>query len=96
MGNWDDVQYDDLKSRILKVEVELSKLALPYAHLIGKLKEIPGVSETLAIGILAESGDNMSHFADERKYAAWAGVAAGNNESAKKKKEQNAEREILI
>jgi hypothetical protein len=28
----------------------------------------------------------MSKFSDERKFAAWAGVAAGNNESGGKKK----------
>ncbi len=28
---------------------------------------------------------------DERRFAGWAGVAPGNNESAGKKKEQNAE-----
>jgi len=32
----------------------------------------------------------MSHFSDERKFAAWAGVASDNNESAGKKKDQNA------
>jgi hypothetical protein len=32
----------------------------------------------------------MGSFADERKFAAWAGVASGNNESAGKKKDQNA------
>lgn len=89
-------QYDDLQTRILKVEIELSKLALPYSNLVDKLREIPGVSETLAVGILAESGNDMSHFADERKYAAWAGVAAGNKESGGKKKEPSVDREILI
>lgn len=88
-------QYDDLQARIIKVEIELSKLALPYSHLVEKLREIPGVSDTLAMGILAEAGDDMSAFADERKFAAWAGVAAGNNESGGKKKEPNADEEIL-
>ena len=36
--------------------------------------------------------NDVSNFADERKFAAWAGVAAGNNESAGKKKDQNVER----
>ncbi len=62
----------------------------PYEHLVKKLDEIPGIDQILAIGILAEATDDMSHFADERKFAAWAGVASGNNESAGKKKDQNA------
>lgn len=41
---------------------------------------------TLAVGIIAEATNDVANFADERKFAAWAGVAAGNNESAGKKK----------
>ncbi len=89
-------QYDHLKERIEKVEVELSERVLPYSHLIDKLKEIPGVSEVLAIGVLAEATADMSNFADERKFAAWAGVAAGNNESAGKKKDRSAAKAIRI
>ena len=66
----------------------------PYRHLVDKLKEIPGIDEILAIGVLAEATDDMTRFEDERKFAAWSGVAAGNNESAGKKKDQNAEKAI--
>lgn len=45
-------------------------------------------AEVLAMGILAEATNQMEKFEDERKFAAWAGVAAGNNESAGKKKDQ--------
>jgi transposase len=44
---------------------------------------------TLAVGIIAEATNDVSNFADERKFAAWAGVASGNNESAGKKKDQD-------
>jgi transposase len=80
-------QYSNLESNIKKVEKELAEKAKPYAHLIEKLKEIPGISDVLAMGILAEATTQMEHFADERKFAAWSGVAAGNKESAGKKKE---------
>jgi transposase len=89
-------QYYYLTDRIKGVEGELREKALPYRHLIEKLDEIPGIDEVLAIGILAEASDDMSNFRDERAFAAWAGVAAGNNESAGKKKEQNVERVIPI
>ncbi len=39
-----------------------------------------------AVAIIAEASIDMSAFADERKFAAWAGVASDNNESADKKK----------
>jgi transposase len=85
-------QYHDLKRRILEAEEELRKKAEPYKHLVQELRQIPGIDTVLAIGILAEATADMSSFADERKFAAWAGVASGNNESAGKKKDQNAEK----
>jgi transposase len=86
-------QYYYLDKRIKEVEGELRELAQPYQHLVEKLDEIPGIDEVLAIGILAEATDQMDHFKDERSFAAWSGVAAGNNESAGKKKDQNVDTE---
>lgn len=85
-------QFDEIKAKTLKVENALAEKARPYAHLISELQKIPGISDILAMGILAEASADMSNFADERKFAAWAGVAAGNNESGGKKKDLNAER----
>lgn len=85
-------QYDDLQKKILSVENELAEKMKPYTHLVEKLKEIPGVNDILAMGILSEATADMSNFEDERKFAAWAGVASGNNESGGKKKDQNAEK----
>jgi transposase len=80
-------QYYYLSKRVKDVEGELREKALPYKHLIDKLDEIPGIDEILAIGVLSEATNDMSNFKDERAFAAWAGVAAGNNESAGKKKD---------
>ena len=84
-------QYDDLKARVLEVDRQLVVDVTPYAHLIDELRKIPGIDMTLAVGIIAEATNDVSNFADERKFAAWAGVAAGNNESAGKKKDQGVE-----
>lgn len=80
-------QYDSLNGRIIAVEKEIVKKTEPYMHIIEELKQIPGISDVIATGILAEASDDMSNFADERKFAAWSGVASGNNESAGKKKD---------
>ena len=80
-------QYDSLKGRIQAVENQIVEKVQPYSDLIEELNKIPGISDVLAVGILAESSNDMSNFADERKFAAWAGVASGNNESAGKKKD---------
>ncbi|MGE3682422.1 MAG: transposase [Bdellovibrionales bacterium] len=79
-------QYDDLTARVLEVDRKLAVDVTPYAHLIQELRKIPGIDMTLAVGIIAEATNDVSNFADERKFAAWAGVAAGNNESAGKKR----------
>ncbi|MCK6596066.1 MAG: IS110 family transposase [Bacteriovoracaceae bacterium] len=84
-------QFYEIKDHMREIENQLFDKVQPYRHLVDKLKEIPGIDEVLAIGILAEATDDMSRFDDERKFAAWSGVAAGNNESAGKKKDQNAE-----
>jgi transposase len=79
-------QYDDIHERIEEVDRELCEMVTPYSDLIVRLDEIPGIDMTTAIGILAEASNELSSFPDERKFAAWAGVAAGNCESAGKKK----------
>jgi transposase len=89
-------QYDHLDSQIKSVEDELAEKMRPYAHLVEKLKEIPGVNDILAMGILSEATADMRNFEDERKFAAWAGVASGNNDSGGKKKDQNAGKVIRI
>lgn len=83
-------QYRDLKARITSVEKELRAKVEPYQHLVDALDEIPGIDEILAIGIIAEASTDMGSFRDERSFAAWAGVASGNNESAGKKKDRIA------
>jgi transposase len=54
--------------------------------LLEKLDAIPGIDKILALGIIAEATADMSAFKNHRSFAAWCGVAAGNNESAGKKK----------
>lgn len=82
-------QYRDLKARIQEVENELTERMLPYAHLVEELDKIPGIDKILAMGLIAEATTDMGSFKDGRSFAAWAGVASGNNESAGKKKDQN-------
>ena len=83
-------QYDHLQKKLVTIDNELFDKVKPYRHLVDELKRIPGIDDVLAIGIIAEATTDMSNFEDERKFAAWAGVAAGNNESAGKKKDPSA------
>ena len=83
-------QYDQLEKQIVEIDDRLEELLEPHKELVDKLDEIPGVDVVLARSILAEATDDMTKFKDERAFAAWSGVASGNNESAGKKKDRNA------
>lgn len=50
------------------------------------LRSIPGIQQTSAATILAETGADMSQFETENKFSSWAGVCPGNNRSAGKSK----------
>ncbi len=62
-----------LKSNELELDAEL-------------LSSIPGVGKEGAAYILAEIGNDMEQFPDEKHLASWAGMSPGNYESAGKKK----------
>ena len=59
---------------------------LSLAQAQSLLMTIPGIGQRAAEVILAETGSDMSPFADEHKLAAWAGMCPGNNESAGKRR----------
>jgi transposase len=83
-------QYDGLQSMIADVELKIEAYFERHSNLIERLDEIPGVDKLAAQGIIAEATTNMKVFKDDRTFAAWAGVAPGNNESARKKKDPRA------
>jgi transposase len=58
----------------------------PYTAQLTLLDEIPGVDWTLAAGIIAEMGVDMSVFGSVSQLASWAGICPGNNESGGKRK----------
>jgi len=88
-------QYTDLNLRLAESDRELDRRLERYSDLIERLDEMPGVDKITARGIIAEASTQMEAFKDDRHFAAWAGVAPGNHESAKKKKEQKPGMGIL-
>lgn len=80
-------QLSNLASNIEDAQQEIDARFLKYASLVERLDEIPGVDKIGAQAILAEATTHMEKFKDAKTFAAWAGVAPGNHESAKKKKE---------
>jgi len=48
------------------------------------VQSVPGVQETSAAAILAETGGDMNQFPSEKHISSWAGICPGNNRSAGK------------
>jgi transposase len=63
-----------------EIAVMIRDAQLAEAHPL--LQTIPGIRETAAATILAESGPDMRQFAKPENFSSWSGVAPGNNQSA--------------
>jgi len=79
-------KYDYILDEISLIAKEIESTLEKYSTTLDKLKEIPGINQKLAETIFIEATNNMEMFKSEKFFAAWAGVAPGNNESAGKRK----------
>jgi transposase len=73
-------------AQIAVLDAEIGLAAKPWAVQIDRLKAIPGIDDISAHAILAEIGPNVTAFPDARRFAAWAGLAPGQRESAGRRK----------
>ena len=78
-------EIDRLDQAIGRLDAKVEELCDPFAELIQKLCEIPGVNVRVAQVILAEIGIDMSRFPTEAHLASWAGMCPGNRESGGKR-----------
>jgi transposase len=81
---------DSLQAQIDKLQVRIEQRLAPYREPIERLKEIPGVQDTVAATIVAEMGTDMSVFESDAHLSAWAGLCPGNNRSADKRRREPA------
>lgn len=70
--------------QIAQVDRLIAKEMKRYEQAAQLLVSTPGISETAAASIVAETGIDMTVFASQRAFGAWTGLAPGNNESAGK------------
>lgn len=75
-----------VNNQIAQLEARMGKYIETMKQDAELLQTIPGVSQQIATGILAEIGNDMSVFPSHAHLSSWAGVCPGNNESAGKKK----------
>lgn len=77
-------QHDELESRVAEVEARIDAILRQHTAKLEALQQIPGISETIAEGVVAEVGVTLATFETPAALASWAGICPGNNESAGK------------
>ena len=79
-------RYDAMMQSLERLQTEIDSRMSQYSHIIARLDEIPGIDKLTAQVLIAEATTHMENFRDDRTFAAWAGLAPGNHQSAGKKK----------
>lgn len=79
-----------LDEKIARLDAKIEELLRPFAPLVEKLCEIPGVSRRVAEVVLAEVGTDMEQFPTSAHLASWAGMCPGQNESGGRRKSGKA------
>jgi hypothetical protein len=78
-------EQDRLTDKMRLLEERIAERMAPYAELIGRLCEIPGVEKLTAWTLIAEIGVDMQQFPTAGHLASWCGLCPGNAESAGKR-----------
>jgi transposase len=71
-----------VEQALAELDAVIAEACRPWAHQLELLQTIPGVGETVAQVIVAETGADMSRFPTPAHLAAWAGLAPAMHESA--------------
>ena len=75
-----------LEDRLAKLDACLIEAMAPYDWAFKLLQTLPGLDEIGAAMILVEIGDDLARFGSADRFASWAALCPGNNESAGKRK----------
>ena len=68
----------------------LKEQATPWQRNLDLLQTIPGIDDQSAADLLSEMGADLDVFGSPSRFAAWAGVCPGDNESAGKRRPAKA------
>jgi transposase len=77
---------DAISRDIAALDTRIEEQIAPFADVVARLDEIPGIRSTAAHVILAEIGTDMTRFPTAGHLVSWARLAPGVKESAGKKK----------
>jgi transposase len=73
---------DQLAAGIAELTARIDVMIEPFRPILKLLTTIPGVSDKVAVVIIAETGADMTRFPTAAHLASWAGVCPSQNESA--------------
>jgi transposase len=79
-------RYEAMNESLKRLQEDIDGRMQKYADIISRLDEIPGIDKLTAQVIIAEATVHMENFREDKRFAAWAGCAPGNYQSAGKKK----------
>lgn len=77
---------DYLDEMIDRIGAELDARLAPFEPLLAALDTIPGIDRIGAVGIVAETGADMSRFPTAAHLCSWSAMCPGQNESAGKRR----------
>jgi transposase len=77
---------DQLSAAILELSTRIEEEMRPFARQLDRLQTIPGIGQTTAEVVIAETGADMTRFRTAGHLASWAGICPGHHESAGKHK----------
>ena len=77
---------DQLTAAIGELSARIGEQMRPFSQQLERLTTIPGVGQTVAEVIVAETGADMSRFRTAAHLVSWTGVCPGHHESAGKRK----------
>jgi transposase len=85
--SWAKQEYDMYQKQISECLVEMRRICDEHFSLaVQLLQTLPGISQTAAMTIIAETGGDMSVFENSDKIVGWTGLRPRNDESAGKYK----------
>jgi transposase len=77
---------DQLSAAIAELSARIQAELRPFARQLERLQTIPGVGQSTAEVIIAETDGDMTRFRTAAHLASWAGVCPGHHQSAGKRK----------
>jgi transposase len=77
---------DQMTAAIDQLTTRIEVVTEPFRPQLALLQTIPGVSDQIAVVIIAETGGDMTKFPTAGHLASWAGVCPGHNQSADRSK----------